>query len=49
MIIKKQHKDHIHIYSDKGLKIKQIQTGRVYSEAIESLDCPIKYKYKEVE
>ena len=48
MIVKKQHKDHIHVYSDKGLKIIQLQTKRVYSEAIEQNNCPIQYKYKEV-
>lgn len=49
MIIKKEHNDHIHIYSDSGKKIKQVQTGRIYSEAIELKDCNIKYQYEEVE
>lgn len=47
MITKKQHKDHIHIYSDEGLKIKQLETGRVYSEAIEPIEG-LHYTYEEV-
>lgn len=49
MIVKKTHKDHVHIYSDKGLKIRQKETKRVYVEAIEIPNCPIQYTYEEVE
>lgn len=48
MLVRKTHKDHIHIYSDKGLKIRQKQTGRTYKEAIELPNCPINYEYEEV-
>lgn len=48
MIIRKQHENHIHIYSDAGLKIKQLQTGRIYSEAMEDLNG-VHYEYTEVE
>lgn len=49
MIIKKKCGDHYHIFSDKGLKIRQVQTGRVYSEAYETKDCIHQYKYEEIE
>lgn len=48
MIIKKQHDNHIHIYSDKGKKILQVQTGRKYSEAMEDIKG-VHYDYIEVE
>lgn len=47
MIVRKEHQDHIHIYSDKGLKIKQLETGRIYSEAMEQING-IHYDYEEV-
>lgn len=49
MIIRKEHGDHIHIYSDKSLKIKQVETGKIYSEAIEKKDCYYRNTYIEVE
>lgn len=48
MIIYKKHDDHVHIYSDKGCKIKQKETGRVYSEAIEQ-NNGFRYNYVEIE
>lgn len=48
MIVRKTHEDHIHIYSDKGLKIRQVQTQRIYKEARELIDG-IHYEYEEVE
>lgn len=43
-----EHNDHFHIKSDRKLKIKQLETGRVYSEVIESKDGK-RYTYAEVE
>lgn len=49
MIVKKKHGDHYHIFSDRGLKIRQKQTKRIYSEAYEVKGCVIQYEYEEVE
>ena len=34
-------------YSDKGVKLKQVETGLVYDEAIDLIPCP--YTYEETE
>ena len=35
----------VHHYSDKGLKILQVETGMVYDDAIDTLPC--QYTYEE--
>lgn len=48
-MIKREIKDNvIRIYSDKGLKIRQLQTQRVYKEARELVNG-VHYTYEEVE
>lgn len=37
----------IKTYSDEGLKIKQIETDRIYDEAVDVI--PLKYTYEETE
>lgn len=49
MLIRKEHNDHIHIYSDCGKRIKHKASGKIYSEAIESKDCVLHNEYEEVE
>ena len=34
-------------YSDKGVRIKQVETGLVYDEAIDLIPC--KYNYEETD
>lgn len=34
-------------YSDKGMKLKQVETGIVYDEAIDIIPC--KYTYEETD
>ena len=41
----KEHNDKIETYSDKGLKILQVETGKVFDTAIDV--SPLKYTYQE--
>lgn len=34
-------------YSDKGVKLKQVETGFIYDEAIDLIPCP--YTYEETD
>lgn len=46
MIMKEILSEHlVRHYSDKGVKLKQIETGVVYDEAIDQIPC--KYTYEE--
>ena len=36
-----------HTYSNKGVKIKQIETGIIYDEAVDTLPC--RYTYEETD
>ena len=48
MIVQEQFEDTdlIHTYSDKGFKIRQVETGVVYGDAV---DIPGKYTYEETD
>lgn len=48
MIIEEQfNKSLVRHYSNKGVKIKQIETGLIYEEAIDNIPC--KYSYEETD
>lgn len=53
MIVKELHRKRVdgvklyRTYSDQGLKIKQVETGRVYDQAIDVEGAP--YTYKETD
>ena len=49
MLIKKEHGNHIRIYSDEKKKIRQKKTGFIFSEAIEDVNCHYQNEYEEVE
>lgn len=37
------NKEYIKRYSDKGLKIKQVETGEVYDDAFDLVPCKFTY------
>lgn len=47
VVEEKLNEQFIKHYSDKGVKLKQIETGIVYDEAIDLLPC--QYTYEETE
>ena len=48
MIIVEQFSENlVRHYSDKGMKIKQVETGLVYDEAIDLIPC--EYTYEETD
>ena len=48
MIVEEKFSENlIRHYSDKGLKIKQLETGLVYEEAIDLIPC--QYTYRETD
>ena len=48
MIIVEQFSENlIRHYSDKGVKIKQVETGLIYDEAIDLIPC--QYTYEETD
>ena len=48
MIVQEQFEDTnlVHTYSDEGFKIRQVETGIIYGDAI---DMPGKYTYEETD
>ena len=45
MIIEEALNEHlVRHYSDQGVKLKQIETGLVYDEAIDLIPCPYTYE-----
>jgi hypothetical protein len=40
-----EHPDKVKTYSDKGLQILQIETGRVFDNAVDTV--PLKFNYEE--
>lgn len=47
VVEKKQGTQFVKHYSNKGLKLRQIETGAVYDEAIDVIPCP--YTYEETD
>lgn len=47
MIQTEMVEDRIRHYSDKGLKIRQVETGNIYEDAVDIVPCP--YTYEETE
>lgn len=47
MIIEEMVGDRIRHYSDKNMKIRQIETGIVYDDAVDIYPCP--YTYEETD
>ena len=47
MIIEEMVDDRIRHYSDKNMKIRQIETGIVYEDAVDVLPC--RYTYEETD
>ena len=45
LIFKNINNSHIYHYSDSGMKIKQVETGIIYDDAIDVLPC--RYTYEE--
>ena len=41
----KEHEDKIETYSDKGFKMLQVETGKIFDNAIDV--SPLKYTYQE--
>ena len=44
MIIEEMVGDRIRHYSDKNMKIRQIETGIVYDDAVDIYPCPYTYE-----
>ena len=47
MIIEEMVGDRIRHYSDAGFKIRQIETGIIYDDAVDIVPCP--YTYEETD
>lgn len=47
MILPEMIDGRIRRYSDQGLKILQVETGRVYEDAVDIIPCP--YTYEETD
>ena len=48
MIVEENLSEHlVRHYSDKGMKLKQVETGVVYDEAIDLIPC--QYTYEETD
>lgn len=47
MIIEEMVGDRIRHYSDKNMKIRQIETGIIYHDAVDIVPCP--YTYEETD
>ena len=47
MILPEMIDGRIRRYSDQGLKILQVETGRVYEDAVDIIPCP--YSYEETD
>ena len=47
MIIEEMVEDRVRHYSDKNMKIRQIETGIVYDDAVDIYPCP--YTYEETD
>lgn len=47
MIIEEMVGDRVRHYSDKNMKIRQIETGIVYDDAVDIVPCP--YTYEETD
>ncbi len=47
MIVTEMIDDRIRHYSDRGMKIRQVETGIVYEDAVDIVPCP--YSYEETE
>lgn len=47
MIIEEMVEDHVRHYSDAGFKIRQVETGIVYDDAVDVVPC--RYTYEETD
>lgn len=47
MIVTEMIGDHIRHYSDRGVKIRQVETGIIYEDAVDIVPCP--YTYEETD
>lgn len=43
MIVTEMIDDRIRHYSDQGLKILQVETGKLYEDAVDIVPCPYTY------
>ena len=47
MIVTETIDDRIRHYSDRGMKIRQVETGIIYEDAVDIVPCP--YIYEETD
>lgn len=47
MIVTETIDDRIRHYSDRGMKIRQVETGIIYEDAVDIVPCP--YSYEETD
>lgn len=47
MIVTEMIGDRIRHYSDRGMKIRQVETGKLYEDAVDIVPCP--YTYEETD
>lgn len=47
MIVTEMIGDRIRHYSDRGMKIRQVETGIIYEDAVDIVPCP--YSYEETD
>jgi hypothetical protein len=43
MIVTEMIDDRIRHYSDRGMKIRQVETGIIYEDAVDIVPCPYTY------
>lgn len=43
MIVTETIDDRIRHYSDRGMKIRQVETGKLYEDAVDIVPCPYTY------
>jgi hypothetical protein len=43
MIVTEMIDDRIRHYSDRGMKISQVETGKLYEDAVDIVPCPYTY------
>jgi hypothetical protein len=43
MIVTEMIDDRIRHYSDRGMKIRQVETGKLYEDAVDIVPCPYTY------